>query len=223
MTRGFCYSGPDNSQDVWHNHRSSAEGFFRDCGLNVESAFSKCDSIARISAPEFTFYYALAHGTPHEFLCSDNQKCRAKQIAAYFGRRASIGFAFLGHCHAMVDSGPGSFSHVFRKGELRETVTIGYHKAEESEGWRFSLPWQKHLFSYLKQGMTFGDAFEEANADYPEVEEFVRLVGDRELTVSQATLIKDVQQGENEAGSLDWLGRLLRLLLSLLVRRFTRP
>lgn len=203
MSKGFCYSGPDDSVDVWRYYRTSAETFFTSSGLSVNSIFSNCGSIPRIAQLEFVFYYALAHGSSYKFLCEPGRKCTSAQMLKYLKQRGMMGFAFLGHCHGMVNTGPGSFSHIFRKGKNSGTVTIGYYKAEQSEeGWPLSLRWQERLFSYLGQGMTFGDAFDEAVADYPEVEEMVRLAGDRELTLDAAKII---QEREKETTFLDCL------------------
>ena len=198
MSRGFCYSGPDNSQDVWRSYRVSAETFLTASGVLVDSIFSDCGSISHIAQPEFVFYYALAHGSSSKFLCEPNQQCTAKQIATYLEPRGRMGFAFLGHCHGMVETGEGSFSHIFRKGRESGSVTIGYYKAEQSEGWRFSLQWQQRLFSYLGQALSFGDAFDEAVADYPEIEEMVRLVGDRELTLEAAKVVREKEEEQKE-------------------------
>jgi len=120
------------------------------------------------------------------------------------------GFGFLGHCHAMVKIGPGSFSHVFRKGKDTGTVTVGYYKAEQSEGWWYSLHWQERFFLYLRQGMTFGEAFDEAGSDYPEVEEMVRILGDHELDLDAAKTIREEREERK------W--HCLRQLIELIVR-----
>ena len=219
MSRGFCYSGPDGSRDVWQRWRSSAEIFFTSSGLSVDSIFNNCGSISRIAQPDFVFYYALAHGSSYEFLCEPGRKCTAEQMVKYLEQRGRMGFAFLGHCHGMVETGLGSFSHIFRKGKKSGTVTIGYYKAEQSEGWRYSLRWQERMLSYLRQGMTFGDAFDEAVADYPEVEEMVRLVGDRELTLDAA---KTVREREGKPSFLGWLIAFLVRIFKSLLRSFKR-
>jgi hypothetical protein len=183
---GFTYSGPDNGQDVWYNWRESARRFFDDCGLSVSSYFSDCSSISQISDPDFVFYYALAHGDYNSYVCEPGKSCTSDNVQDYLKDRGRMGFAFCGHCWSHVKTGSGTFSYCFRKGKTDGTVTIGYYKADESEGWRFSLQWQEQLFSYLKDGLTFGEAFEEATADYPEIAEMVRFVGDTSLTLEGA-------------------------------------
>ena len=222
MSRGFCYSGPDHSQDVWHSYRESAEIFFTSCGVSIDSMFSDCGSISYIKQSEFVFYYALAHGSSHEFLCEPGRKCTAEQMTKYLEQRGRMGFAFLGHCHGMVETGQGSFSHIFRKGRKSGTVTIGYYKAEQSEGWRFSLDWQEHLFLYLRQGMSFGDAFGEAVADYPEVEEMVQLVGDRELTLDAAKIVREKEDEQKEEKPSCWLIAFLTRIFRYLFHSFKK-
>lgn len=109
-----------------------------------------------------------------------------------------MGFAFCGHCHSHVKTGRGTFSHCFRKGRIEGTITVGYYKAEQSEGWRFSYQWQERLFSYLKEGWTFGEAFEEATAEYPEIAEMVRMVGDPNLTLEEAKQRREKEEEETK-------------------------
>ena len=206
--KGFTYSGTHgNGEDVWRNYRESAFRFFQECGLTVSSHFSDCSSISQISDPDFVFYYALAHGDYNSYVCEPGKSCTSNNIQDYLKDRGRMGFAFCGHCHSHVKTGSGTFSHCFRKGMTDGTITIGYHKAEQSEGWRFSLQWQESLFSYLKDGMTFGEAFDEATADYPEIAEMVRFVGDTNLTLEQAKQRREKEEEKKKC----WLLELLHI------------
>ena len=70
----------------------------------------------------------------------------------------------------MCDTGNNTFSYEFRKGLNLHTVTVGYcDMAEDYCGdcWSYSVGWQDALFSYMNQGWTVKDAFDQAQADYP--------------------------------------------------------
>jgi len=181
--KGFAYSGPDQGKDIWYRYRESAEKFFKDSGLEVSSHFADCPAIAQISSPQFVMYYAIAHGDYQSFECETGKACTASDIQNYMKDRGRMGFAFLGHCRAMVKTGWGTFSQAFSKGYSKEVVIIGYYYADKSAGWKNSLKWQERLFFYIREGMKLGEAFSEACADYPEVKEMVKFVGDKDLTL----------------------------------------
>lgn len=204
--KALCYSGPHEGQDVWNNYRKSAEKWFQDYGLEITSAFSDCQAIAQISSPEFVFFYALAHGDYQKFMCEPNKYCTADHLENYLKDRGRMGFAFLGNCWSHVKTGKGTTSYAMRKGR-EDVTTIGYYKAEQSAGWLYSLEWQEKLFSYLKDGMTFGDAFDEATADYPEIADMVRIAGNKKLTLEEA---KKVREKEEEIKQGCFLRRLLK-------------
>lgn len=196
--KALTYSGPHDGGDVWKLYRESATRFFEECGLNVSSYFSDCSKIAEVSDPLVVFYYALAHGGYDSFVCQLGRSCSVNEVREYLANRGRMGFAFCGHCWSHVKTGPATFSWTFRKGQVENTVTVGYYKAEQHlDGWRVSLLWQERFFSYLRQGMTFKESFDEAIADYPQIKDMVRMAGDGNLTLEAA---KQLREAEIEQG-----------------------
>jgi len=192
VAKGFCFSGPHEGQDVWRLYREDAEAWFRDYGLEVASAFNDHRKLVEgLSDPETVLFYVLAHSEYRFFVCAEGPKLFwACDIDQCLKERGRLGFAFLGNCWSHVKTGEGTTSYACRKG-FNDVTTIGYYKAEESEGWRYSLKWQQKLFSYLKLGLNFGDAFDEAVADYPEIGEMVRIAGNRNLTLEAAMMLRE--------------------------------
>jgi hypothetical protein len=98
-------------------------------------------------------------------------------------------FAFLGHCGGMDSTGEGTLSYAFRKGSMTDTVTIGYtNMSTHGEYcWPNSLNWQKKLFEKVDTGVTWKEAFDYAQACYPECEGILKFVGDESLTLIGGT------------------------------------
>jgi len=199
QNESISYSGPHDSADVWLTYRENANKWFRELGLSVITDAINFNAIGQIGQPEFTFYYCIAHGDWRVFIADPNNVCTVDNIREYLKDRGRFGFAFLGQCRAMVKIGSGSFSYTFRKGKSEKTVTIGYYKADECpDGWRYSFQWQDRMFSYLKQGLNFKEAYDEAIADYPSVGPMVRFVGDESLTLSESTTIMEKEEEERK-------------------------
>jgi len=185
--KGFCYSGPHEGVDIWHGWRESAEKWFKEYGLEIISGFNDCALIGRsVSNPEVLFYYALAHGGSTVYTCGVGKSMTASTLKSYMQNRPKMTLAFIGHCGGMCSTGGTTFSNALRKGSMEGTGTFGYCDMATdkcNDAWRKSLIWQERLFEYLKQGMTFGDAFEESIADYPECEGCMRFCGDESAKV----------------------------------------
>jgi hypothetical protein len=80
-------------------------------------------------------------------------------------------FTFIGSCGGMCSTGPGSFSHEFRKGTSTGAATVGYCGMSGaycgSKCWPYTVKWQDAFFTYCAQGMTVYQAYLQALADYP--------------------------------------------------------
>jgi PKD repeat protein len=83
----------------------------------------------------------------------------------------------------MRDTGPGTLSYEFRKGEMQDTVTIGYIGMESCPGWSVSLEWQDYMFYAMNAGNTIKDAFDLACIEYPTIADCVAFVGDTDLII----------------------------------------
>jgi len=203
MVDSLCYSGPHDGEDVWRIFRQSAERFFTEIGLSLDSAFSDCSFLEKLAERNITFLYEIAHGGYENFLCSINKLFTVRDAERLFANRGRIGFAFLANCWSHVKTGKGSISYAVRKGYLENTVTVGYYKAEEHpEGWRVSLSWQNRFFEYLKQDFNFGEAFDEAVADYPEIKPMIRMAGNRTLSLAQAKIVREFEPEAGQVGCL---------------------
>jgi hypothetical protein len=99
-------------------------------------------------------------------------------------------FAFIGSCHGMTSTGPGTFSYEFRKGQLTNTVTVGFDHMENCPGWEYGWYWQNSLFENMSKGLTIQESFSLATSRYPTIEPAVVFLGDETL---KAFLIPDLQ------------------------------
>jgi hypothetical protein len=84
----------------------------------------------------------------------------------------------------MEDTGPGTLSYEFRKGQIKNTVTIGYYDMGNCSGWPWDVAyWQDYMFRLMDRGYKMKKAFDLACAEYPKVEGYVKFVGDENLRV----------------------------------------
>ena len=82
----------------------------------------------------------------------------------------------------MQSTGPGTLSYEFRKGELDDTVTIGYVGMGKCPISMYdTLDWQDTLFSYIDRGYKVKVAFDTANSIYPKISSCVKFVGDTDI------------------------------------------
>lgn len=213
---GYC-AGYD---DPWGPWRANAASWFNHWGFSTWSVYapSKASIGAGVSNSEYKNYYALAHGGSTEFQTQSNVWVSSADVASWMGSsggdggdgggpiirptpapsgRSPMWFAFLGHCQGMAGTGSGTFSHAFRKGQMINTVTIGYYNAHTNpDGWASSLNWQKQLFAKMNTGVTWKTAFDYASAVYPECLSMMRFVGDTNMKLRPAG-------GEEEVMSLN--------------------
>ena len=84
----------------------------------------------------------------------------------------------------MTYTGPGSLSYEFRKGTMNDTVTIGYHNMENCSSWIKSLDWQDYMFQSIDKGFTVKKAYDRACAEYPQIADYVRFIGDSNLKIN---------------------------------------
>lgn len=170
--------------DPWKNYRANAAYWFDQWGFSVWNTFAPTKSYVgmAISNSEYKCHYALAHGSSTRFKVRNNEYVYASDVSSWMGGRSPMWFAFLGHCQGMVGTSSGTFSYAFRKGQMTNTVTIGYYNAHTNpDGWASSLNWQKKLFAKMNTGVTWKTAFDYASVVYPECLSMMRFVGDTNM------------------------------------------
>jgi hypothetical protein len=190
---GFVMSGfhEESWPDPWIDFRLNAyEWFTHWCDSTTDIALPSPSTISSyVSNQDYELFYELAHGAETYFQADWYGSYYTSTMTANdMANREKMRFAFIGSCHGMTTTGPGTFSYEFRKGSLDETVTIGYDHMEECPGWENALDWQDLMFYLMDSGYTIKDAFDQATATYPAIAPAVVFVGD--------TSMKIFEQGE---------------------------
>lgn len=104
------------------------------------------------------FFYCHAHGNP-----SSCDLYTAKQVEQWMGGRQPMRLAILNHCNVMDNTGPGTLSHVFRKGSMKGAATVGLIGPERY----ISIDWVSKFLFYIVGGEILKDAFDHARAAIP--------------------------------------------------------
>jgi len=190
---GFAMSGfhEESWPDPWIDFRLNAYDWFTHwCNSTEEIALPSPSIISSyVSNPDYELFYELAHGAETYFQADWYGNYYTSTMTENdMANREKMRFAFIGSCHGMTTTGPGTFSYEFRKGSLDKTVTIGYDHMEECPGWANALDWQDLMFYLMDSGYTIKDAFDQATATYPYIAPAVVFVGD--------TSMKIFEQGE---------------------------
>lgn len=174
--------------DPWIDFRLNANSWFQQWCDNTNSVSLPTPSMIslQVSNEDNFLFYELAHGSATYFQAdSTGSYYTSSMTEADMQHRDPFRFAFIGSCHGMVGTGPGTFSHEFRKGSMTDTVTIGYDHMEECPGWSDALPWQDYMFYAMNNGFTIKEAFDLATAEYPAIEPAVVFVGDESITIQK--------------------------------------
>jgi hypothetical protein len=196
----FSMSGPqyfDPCGGVWYNWYKNAEFWFNEMGYSTESVeWPTEDKIkSHIQSNETAMFYEIAHsgGRSDQFKSgclngSEREYTYAYEIEEWIANYTKMPFAFLASCFSMCNTSDGNLSYEFRKGSMKNTVTIGYCNMSDEKChlcWTYSLDWQDMLFDYMNQSYTVKSAFDQANADYPCCASTgcMRFVGDENLKV----------------------------------------
>lgn len=195
-SKGFSLSGFNENSwpDPWVEYRQNADIWFSKwCNPSVSRSLPSPSQIsAFVSDPEMMFFYELAHGDQYSFQAdSIGSSYYADGQTAYtvekdVQNREPFTFAFIGSCHGLTSVEEGTFSYEFRKGEIVETVTVGFDHMESCPGWEYGYYWQDLMFDYMDQGYTIKESFDLATAYYPTIEPAVVFIGDETLTVYDA-------------------------------------
>ncbi len=192
-SNGFSLSGYHTPSwpDPWIDFRLNADYWFSNwCTSTVGIPLPTPSVISSyVQDPDFEYFFELAHGDEWHFQADTTGSYYYASNPLGFNvqddmtNRQPMWFAFIGSCHGMTTTGPGTFSYEFRKGEMTNTTTIGYDHMESCPGWSVALPWQDYMFQKMYEGNTIKDSFDQACAYYPTIAPCVVFVGDTNLKI----------------------------------------
>lgn len=185
---GFSMSGFHETSwpDPWIDFRTNADSWYSIwCDTSTSISLPSPAIISSyVSDPDNMLFYELAHGAETYFQANTYGSYYTSSMTADdMVNRDPMRFAFIGSCHGMTSTGPGTFSYEFRKGQTTGTVTIGYDHMEECPGWDVALPWQDYMFYAMDSGFTIEESFNMANTEYPTISDCVVFVGDPNLKI----------------------------------------
>ncbi|MFC1890091.1 putative metal-binding motif-containing protein [Thermodesulfobacteriota bacterium] len=176
----FSLTGPifDNPcSQSWTAWYQDAADWFDAMGYSTERVEWPTEAQVRdhIQSEETVMFYELAHGDSYGFAsgCSGGSSFEYTtpgEIGSWIAGYDKMPFSFIGSCSGMCSTGNNTLSYELRKGSSQGTTTVGYCGMAEPECdtcWSWSLTWQETLFSYMYQGYTVKEAFDEANANVP--------------------------------------------------------
>jgi len=205
---GFSLSGfnDDNYPDPWLKYRLNADSWFKKwCDSTTSISLPSVEVISSyVSNPVMNIFYEIAHSVklPTRFQANaEGVFYTADQIHTDMENRDPMRFAILCSCEAMREVGPGTLSYEFRKGELQNTVTVGYVGMADCPGWSVSLEWQDYMFYYIDSNYTFKEAFDLACSEYPIIADCVLFIGDPTIKIWEPEKYPDLEC----EGAFSWI------------------
>jgi hypothetical protein len=195
----------------WPKFSGNAQKWFAKWCDKIQSGAFDNNSISyTIKIYNVSFFYIIAHshGESTHFQTNEGYYYTADQLRNDMKNRSPIKLALICCCEGMTYTGPGSLSYEFRKGQLNDTVTIGYTNMQEykdSNGsmWN-ALDWQNHLLYYIDRGLTIKGAFDLACHYHPELANYVKFVGDLKLKINNSIPVsKQLTKTYNQLRNLD--------------------
>ncbi len=184
---GFLMTGPHEGNDIWDYLRNNAQGYYSKWCQHITSVFNPYPSTElspEVSDPANEFFFEVAHGGSSYFKAHTSAYYYSSDTEDDMADRQPMKFAFIGSCGGMDQTHDGTFSYEFRKGQMVNTVTVGYTGMSGDDGWPKARPWQDHMFNMMDQGYTIKESFDSASAEYPTIADAVKFVGDETLTVT---------------------------------------
>ena len=186
--KGFSLSGYNDASwpDPWIDYRTNADFWFSQwCDTTTSLSLPTPSTISSyVSDPNVMYFYELAHGDEFSFQAEAvGSSYTATMVQNDMMARQPMELAFIGSCHGLTSTGPGTFSYEFRKGQMTNTVTIGYDYMETCPGWQYAIPWQDSMFENMNKGFTMKASFDMATALYPTIAPAVVFLGDQNLVV----------------------------------------
>lgn len=185
-SKGFSLSGYNDASwpDPWVEYRENADCWFAKWCISAISLSLPTPSTisSHVSDSTVEYFYELAHGDEYSFQAeTTGSNYYATTLQQDMLSRQPMKFAFIGNCHGMTSTGPGTFSYGFRKGQMADTVTVGFDHMETCSGWEYEYYWQDSMFENMTKGLTIKESFDMATAQYPTIEPAVVFLGDTAL------------------------------------------
>jgi len=173
----------------WIPWMLNAQSWFNKMGYEsgAKIAPTEADLKTHIESPDTSVFYEVAHGGMYFFRARCDYNCYGFDIGDWLQNSGygPMPFAFIGTCDGMcLTDTPTTLSAAFRQSSDINTVTVGYchmSRQECDECWDNSLDWQDKLFTYINNGETVKDAFDQALSDMPFCLDCMRFVGDETL------------------------------------------
>jgi hypothetical protein len=179
---------PTTNKPLPHNHPQLLNNYSLPTIATISSIISNKNT---------DFFYELAHGNQNYFQANtQGAYYYASTLHQDMLQRQPMRFAFIGSCQGMIGTGSGTFSYEFRKGQMTDTVTIGFDHMETCPGWAYEWYWQDSLFENMSKGLTIKQSFDDATAQYPTIQPAVVFLGDENLKIPLPNLEAD--------GNLNW-------------------
>jgi len=194
-SNGFLLSGYGTLDwpDTWRYYRENADYWFSKwCNSTVSIPLPTPETISSyVRDPTVKFFYEMAHGGSYHFVADSNESYyyafNPFDNNAWIDMlcRLPMHFAFIGSCDGMTNTGFGTFSFSFRRGQRINTATVGFSGMGTCPGWEFAREWQDYMFSMMDEGNTIKYSFDMASAQYPTIAPCVVFVGDANLEVTR--------------------------------------
>lgn len=202
--KGYLASGTSevwSHELAWKVARNSANFWYSrwtDSTTQVYDPYPWSDRISPyVRDPACKFYYAIGHGGSDKYEGEEDNGARytyytAGQVYADMQHRSPMRFALMVHCESMEATGPGTFSHEFRRGSMIGTVTVGFENLTEASTWAnlMVFGWQNAMLLCMDAGYTIYDAYQIATWMFDSVAPYARFLGDTSTTVVDPSGVK---------------------------------
>ncbi|MHC4153328.1 MAG: right-handed parallel beta-helix repeat-containing protein [Planctomycetota bacterium] len=195
---GFALDGPcsdpPSCTPCWMSWREDAANWFEEMGYPTQEISKPFEYWvkAHIQSCQTAMFYELCHGSSFGFqnYCNENTTdvTLAWEIEEWIEHYPKMPFAFIGSCDGMCDTNDNTLSYEFRKGSAEDTATVGHCGMGDpncSDCFEDSLEWQRVLFSHMSDGNTVKEAFDAADACFPDCynNKCMRFAGDEDFAV----------------------------------------
>jgi hypothetical protein len=198
-SEGLSIHGPDTGacpqNPIWDDWAENARSRLSTMGYSTVRVGNASQAIIQghIQSDDGAVFYEIDHGGSVSFHNQCNDDTTATEVETWIDSYSTIPFTFLASCDGMCSVSNNTFSYEFRKGSNIDTAVVGYcgmSLAQCNACWGSSIDWQTSLFNRMSQGWTVGNAFNQANLDWPVcagTNNCVRISGDTSLRFAGAT------------------------------------
>ncbi len=147
-----------------------------------------------VEKEEVIVYLAVAHGGPKEAVVRTvGGEMLILTVADHIGpamdrRTQPMKFVFISHSEGMKETGAGTWSHAFRKGQPQGCAVVGVSGGMSTSNWLdFQLIWSPAFFTYVHWGFKFKLAFRMANFVCPTLRSKMVFDGDENMSTADLT------------------------------------